>query len=326
MWRKNQVVLDGLRINSFDLLIVKENEIYHVPVLLEESLEALNIKADGVYVDVTFGGGGHSKAILERLGDKGRLIGFDQDADALENVLDDKRFQMAHSNYRYLKQFLRLYGHLQVDGILADLGVSSHQFDASERGFTFRQETPLDMRMNQNGSKSAIDILNTYSQVELQTLLSKYGEVRNARTVASAIVQGRSIRPIQTSGQLLQVLGPHIRGNRNRYLAQVFQALRIEVNDEVEALKALLQEAVQVLKPEGRLAVISYHSLEDRLVKRFFKTGNFEGVVEKDFYGAVIKPLKEIARKPITPSDKEIERNARARSAKMRVAEKLFIS
>ena len=176
MWRKNQVVLDGLRINSFDLLIVKENEIYHVPVLLEESLEALNIKADGVYVDVTFGGGGHSKAILERLGDKGRLIGFDQDADALENVLDNKRFQMAHSNYRYLKQFLRLYGHLQVDGILADLGVSSHQFDASERGFTFRQETPLDMRMNQNGSKSAIDILNTYSQVELQTLLSKYGD------------------------------------------------------------------------------------------------------------------------------------------------------
>ncbi len=300
-----------------------KNESYHVPVLLQESIAALNIQPAGVYVDATFGGGGHSKAIIDKLNDKGHLIGFDQDADALENALDDKRFQLAHSNYKYLKQFLRLYGHPQVDGILADLGVSSHQFEEGQRGFTFRQDTPLDMRMNQEGSKSAIDILNVYSEKELQTVLSKYGEVRNSKTVAQAIVAERKIRPIHTSGQLLQLLQPYIRGHRNRYLAQVFQALRIEVNDEMNALKTFLEEAMQVLKPTGRLVIISYHSLEDRLVKRFFKTGNFTGEVEKDFYGNNLSPLKVISRKPIVPTEEEITHNSKARSAKMRIAEKL---
>jgi len=294
-----------------------------VPVLLSESISALNIQPGGVYVDATFGGGGHSSAILDSLSDKGRLIGFDQDADALENIPKDDRFQIAHSNYKYLKQFLRLYGHRQVDGVLADLGVSSHQFDEAERGFTFRQDSQLDMRMNQEGSKSAIDILNTYSTAELQEVLSKYGEVRNAKSVAQAISAERNIRPIQTSGQLLQVLGPWIRGQRNRYLAQVFQALRIEVNDEINSLKIFLQEAIELLKPGGRLVIISYHSLEDRLVKHFFKSGNFKGELEKDFYGNILKPLRAISRKPILPTAEEITRNAKARSAKMRIAEKV---
>ena len=296
---------------------------YHVPVLLTESIEALNIKNTGAYVDVTFGGGGHSKVILEHLNDKGHLIGFDQDADALKNVPDDERFSFAHSNYSYLRQFLRLYGYPKVDGILADLGVSSHQFDEGTRGFTFRQDTLLDMRMNQAGEKTAIDILNTYTQDGLQQLLSDYGEVRNAKTVAQRIVSERAHRSIKTSGQFLQVLEPLIRGNRNRYLSQIFQALRIEVNDEINSLKTFLEEAAQALQPGGRLVVISYHSLEDRVVKHFFKAGNFNGIPEKDFYGNILTPFKMITRKPIVPTAEEIARNPRARSAKMRVVEKV---
>ena len=300
-----------------------ENEAYHVPVLLQESIDALNIKASGIYVDATFGGGSHSREILKHLNDKGHLIGFDQDADALENVAVDARFSFAHSNYKYLRQFLRLYGHLEVDGILADLGVSSHQFDEATRGFTFRQDSQLDMRMNQKGEKTAVEILNTYSPQAIQQVLSEYGEVRNAKTVAQKIWEESKNRPITTSSQLLQILGPLIRGNRNRYLAQVFQALRIEVNDEINSLKTFLQEAVQVLKPGGRLVIISYHSLEDRVVKKFFKSGNFKGIPEKDFYGNILTPFKVITRKPVLPSSEEITENSRARSAKMRVAEKV---
>ena len=299
------------------------NEAYHVPVLLKESVDALNIKASGIYVDATFGGGSHSREILKYLNDKGHLIGFDQDEDALANTADDARFSFAHSNYKYLRQFLRLYGHLEVDGILADLGVSSHQFDEAARGFTFREDSQLDMRMNQKGEKTAVDILNTYSPEEIQQVLSEYGELRNAKTVAQKIWEERKNRPITTSSQLLQILGPLIRGNRNRYLAQVFQALRIEVNDEINSLKTFLMEAAQVLKPGGRLVIISYHSLEDRAVKKFFRSGNFSGIPEKDFYGNMLKPFKVITRKPQLPSPEEIKKNPRARSAKMRVAEKL---
>ena len=299
-----------------------ESSDYHVPVLLSESISALKINPSGVYVDVTFGGGGHSKVILEHLNDKGRLIGFDQDADAEKNVPDDKRFSFAHSNYSYLRQFTRLYGHKEVDGILADLGVSSHQFDEGTRGFTFRQDTLLDMRMNQSSDKTAIDVLNTYSPEELQQVLSEYGEVRNSKTVAHRIVEERRNREIKTSGQFLYLLEPLIRGNRNRYLSQIFQALRIEVNDEINSLKTFIEEAAQVLKPGGRLVVISYHSLEDRVVKNFFKAGNFKGIPEKDFYGNILKPFQQITRKPLVPSDEEIKRNPRARSAKMRVVEK----
>ena len=299
------------------------NEAYHVPVLLQESIDALNIKASGIYVDATFGGGSHSREILKHLNDKGHLIGFDQDEDALANAAADARFSFAHSNYKYLRQFLRLYGHIEVDGILADLGVSSHQFDEAARGFTFRQDSQLDMRMNQKGEKTAIEILNTYSPVEIQQVLSEYGEVRNAKTVAQKIWEERKSRPITTSGQLLQLLGPLIRGNRNRYLAQVFQALRIEVNDEINSLKTFLQDAAQVLKPGGRLVIISYHSLEDRVVKKFLKSGNFQGIPEKDFYGNMLRPFKVITRKPLLPSAEEIKKNPRARSAKMRVAEKI---
>ncbi len=295
---------------------------YHVPVLLSESISALKINPSGVYVDVTFGGGGHSKVILEHLNDKGHLIGFDQDADAEKNVPDDKRFSFAHSNYSYLKQFIRLYGYKEVDGILADLGVSSHQFDEGDRGFTFRQDTLLDMRMNQSSDKTAIDVLNNYSPEELQQVLSEYGEVRNSKTVAQKIASERRNREIRTSGQFLHLLEPLIRGNRNRYLSQIFQALRIEVNDEINSLKTFIEEAAQALKPGGRLVVISYHSLEDRVVKNFFKAGNFKGIPEKDFYGNILKPFKQITRKPLVPSEEEIKRNPRARSAKMRVVEK----
>jgi 16S rRNA (cytosine1402-N4)-methyltransferase len=296
---------------------------YHVPVLLEECLEALEIKENGVYVDVTFGGGGHSKKILERLGAEGRLIGFDQDADAIKNVPKDERFHFAHSNYKYLKRFLRLYGFRTADGILADLGVSSHQFDQAERGFSFRFEADLDMRMNQQAQKTAIDIINDYSAEELQRIFGQYGEVRNAKTLALRIVEERRRYAIKTSTQFLNVIGPLIRGQRNRYLAQVFQALRIEVNDEINVLQDFLKETVEVLPKGGKLVIISYHSLEDRLVKNFFKTGNFSGVPEKDFYGNVLKPFKMITRKPILPTKLEINQNPKSRSAKLRVAEKL---
>lgn len=296
---------------------------YHVPVLLEECLDALDIKKEGTYVDVTFGGGGHSNKILERLGEQGALIGFDQDEDAAKNVPDDERFHFAHSNYKYLKRFLRLFGYKKVDGILADLGVSSHQLDVAERGFSFRFEADLDMRMNQQGEKTAIDILNDYSAEELQRVLGEYGEVRNAKTLALRIVQERQRYKIQTSTQFLNILGPLIRGQRNRYLAQVFQALRIEVNDEINSIKTFLEESAEVLPVGGKLVIISYHSLEDRVVKNFLKFGNFTGKPEKDFYGNILKPFKMLTRKPILPTAEEIQLNPKSRSAKLRIAERI---
>ena len=293
-----------------------------MPVLLEESITALDIREAGVYVDATFGGGGHSKAILKRLGKEGHLIGFDRDADAAKNTLNDPRFTFAHSNYKYLRQFLRLYGFKKVDGILADLGVSSHQLDVATRGFTFRQEADLDMRMNQQSEKTAAAIINQYKADELQQLFSDYGEVRNAKTLALRIVEERAKRMIKTSGQFIQTIEPLIRGNRNRYLAQVFQALRIEVNEEISSLKIFLKEAADVLRPGGRLVIISYHSLEDRLVKHFFKTGNFEGIPEKDFYGNILTPFKIITKKPLLPSLEEIKENPKSRSAKLRTVER----
>lgn len=296
---------------------------YHVPVLLEECLDALDIKKEGTYVDVTFGGGGHSKKILEQLGEDGALIGFDQDADAAKNVPDDARFHFAPSNYKHLKRFLRLFGYKQVNGILADLGVSSHQLDVAERGFSFRFEANLDMRMNQEGEKTAIDIINNYSAIELQRVFGQYGEVRNAKTLAERIVQERQRYTIKTSTQFLNVIGSLIRGQRNRYLAQVFQALRIEVNDEINSIRTFLKESAEVLPIGGKLAIISYHSLEDRVVKNFLKFGNFEGKPEKDFYGNILKPFKMITRKPIIPTPEEVKLNPKSRSAKLRIAEKL---
>ncbi len=296
---------------------------YHVPVLLEECLTALDIKKDGAYVDVTFGGGGHSKKILEQLGTDGALIGFDQDEDAKKNIPDDPRFHFAHSNYKHLKRFLRLFGYKQVNGILADLGVSSHQLDVAERGFSFRFEADLDMRMNQQGEKTAIDIINDYSAIELQRVFGEYGEVRNSKTLAERIVQERQRYTIKTSTQFLNLLGPLIRGQRNRYLAQVFQALRIEVNDEINSIRTFLEESAEVLPVGGKLVIISYHSLEDRVVKNFLKFGNFAGKPEKDFYGNLIKPFKMLTRKPILPTPKEVKLNPKSRSAKLRIAEKL---
>ncbi len=294
-----------------------------MPVLLEECLEALDIKENGAYVDVTFGGGGHSNKILEKLGEAGHLIGFDQDADAARNVPDDERFHFAHSNYKHLKRFLRLFGFKKVDGILADLGVSSHQLDVAERGFSFRFEADLDMRMNQQADKTAIDIINDYSAEELQRVFGQYGEVRNSKTLAQRIVQERQRYTIQTSTQFLNILGPLIRGQRNRYLAQVFQALRIEVNDEINSIRTFLEESAEVLPVGGKLVVISYHSLEDRVVKNFLKFGNFEGKPEKDFYGNILKPFKMLTRKPILPTPEEIQLNPKSRSAKLRVAVKI---
>ncbi len=296
---------------------------YHDPVLLQESIDALQIKENGIYVDATYGGGGHSKLILQKLGAKGHLYGFDQDEDVLPNVSENERFTFIHHNFKYLKRFLKLNGVVQVDGILADLGVSSYQLNQAERGFSFRFDAELDMRMNQQGDITAAKILNNYDSKELQNVFSLYGEVRNAKTLANAIVDERNKKPIKTINDFLQVLGPLIRGSRNRYLAQVFQAIRIEVNDEIGALKIFLESAKEVLKPGGRFVVIAYHSLEDRLVKNFFKTGNLEGEVIKDFYGNIERPFKIITKKAMLPTTVEIKINPRARSAKMRVAEKI---
>lgn len=290
--------------------------------MAKECLEGLHIQPDGVYVDATFGGGGHSELILQQLGAKGQLLGFDQDADAVENALDDERFIFIASNFQYLKRFLKLYGVRQVDGILADLGVSSHQLDAAERGFSYRFETTLDMRMNQQAHRTAAEVLNTYPADELQEVFSAYGEVRNARTLAQAIVNFREDRPLETVSDFMQVLESVIRGQRNRYLSQVFQALRIEVNDEMNTFKTFLAEALDVLKPGGRLVVMSYHSLEDRLVKHFLKTGNPEGEVKKDFYGKIYRPFRIITKKAVTASASEIKANPRARSAKLRIGER----
>ena len=294
--------------------------------MLEACLEGLAIRPEGVYVDITFGGGGHSKAILERLGEKGRLLAFDQDSDARANAqaIDDKRFTFVDANFRYLQKYLRLYGVKSVDGILGDLGVSSHQFDTPERGFSTRFEANLDMRMNQRGGKTARDIVDTYSAEELHRILGMYGELQNAKTAAQAIVAARANRNIETVNDLKAALQRYApRGKENKYFAQVFQALRIEVNDEMGALQEFLTQSAEVLKPQGRLVVMSYHSLEDRLVKNFIGKGKFYGEVEKDLFGNDLKPLQSVTRKPIEASPEEIAQNSRARSAKLRVAEKL---
>ncbi len=296
---------------------------YHLPVLAKESIEALHLQAADTYVDTTFGGGGHAKIILQQLGDKGRLFGFDQDEDALQNALPDERFTFVQSNFRHLKRFLRLHGVKTVAGILADLGVSSHQFDEATRGFSYRFDAQLDMRMNQEEERTAANILQTYSAEALQQVFSAYGEVRNARTLAQHIVEERRNRPIQTVNDLLVILEPLIRGQRLRYLSQVFQALRIEVNDEMGALREMLEQSLEVLQPGGRLVVITYHSLEDRIVKNFLKTGNTEGEVKSDFYGNIFRPFKVLTKNPIEPSEAEIAQNPRARSAKLRVGEKV---
>jgi len=295
---------------------------YHNPVLLHRSIELLNIDPNGVYVDVTFGGGGHSRAILERL-KGGRLIAFDQDPDALNNVPVDEKFTLVPHNFRYLKNFLRLHNAVPIDGILADLGVSSHQFDVPDRGFSTRFDAQLDMRMNPASGNSAEDVLNTYSTEELQNIFTLYGELRSSYSISRAIVEARAKKPIRTTGELIDIIKPILPERKiNKLSAMVFQALRIEVNEELEVLKEMLQQAAEVLKPGGRLVIISYHSLEDRLVKNFFRAGNFEGKIEKDFYGNVLSPLKPLSGKAIVPDENEIAENSRARSAKMRTAEK----
>ena len=295
---------------------------YHLPVLYQESLDSLKIEKKGVYVDATFGGGGHTKGILQQIGEEGKVFGFDQDPDAVKNALEDKRFQFVKSNFQYLKNYLKLYGVKEVDGILADLGVSSHQLDQAERGFSYRFEADLDMRMNYESGKSAISILNEYSAENLQEVFSKYGEIRNSKTLAQTIESARLSRTIERNEDFIEIIESCVRGQRNRYLSQVYQALRIEVNDEMKVLSEFLIQATEVLKPGGRLVIISYHSLEDRMVKNFLKTGNENGVVEKDFYGNINRPFKIISKKPILPSDLEIKENPRSRSAKMRVGEK----
>lgn len=301
-----------------------ESQVYHIPALLEDSINGLNINPDGVYVDVTFGGGGHSRAIMERLGQGGRLLSFDQDIDAWANRIDDPRFTFVHSNFSFLKNFVRFYHVESVDGILADLGVSFHHFDAEERGFSFRHDSRLDMRMNQASKVDAATIVNTYDEGRLADVLYLYGELKQSRRMASAIVKARNAGTIDTTGRLVEVVSPFIRKSQEKKeLAQVFQALRIEVNHEIDALKKLLTQSLEVLKPGGRLAVITYHSLEDRLVKNFMRSGNVEGNVEKDFYGRVNTPWRLINNKVIVASAEEMERNPRSRSAKLRVAEKI---
>lgn len=297
---------------------------YHVPVLLKESIEGLAIKPDGLYLDLTFGGGGHSKEILRHLGKNGVLMGFDQDEDALKNVPDDDRFLFVNHNFRYLRHFLRYYDFDRVDGILADLGVSSHEFDEADRGFSFRFDAALDMRMNRRNTLTATTVLNEYDEDELIHIFREYGEVENARKLVGEIVKGRSIEPIKTSEQFHRVIDRCIpKLKEKKYLAKVYQALRIEVNGELDVLKEMLSHALGVLKPGGRLVVITYHSLEDRLVKNFMKAGNFEGKVEKDaIYGSIKRDFDLVNRKIIVPTDEEIERNPRARSAKLRIAVK----
>ena len=296
---------------------------YHVPVLLQECLEGMNITPEGTYVDVTFGGGGHSREILRRLGAEGHLYGFDQDADAEQNIPADSRFTFVRSNFRYLYNFMRYHQVAgEVDGLLADLGVSSHHFDDQERGFSFRFDGDLDMRMNTRAGKTAADIVNTYTEEALADVFYLYGELKISRKLAAVIAKSRAVKKITTIGELLEVVKPFIgKDKEKKFLAQVFQALRIEVNDEMRALKEMLQGTLKVLKPEGRLVVITYHSLEDRLVKNFLKTGNFEGKAEKDFFGNVNSPFRLVNTKVIVPTDAEIERNPRSRSAKLRIAE-----
>jgi len=300
-------------------------EFYHTPVLLGPSLDGLDIHADGTYVDVTYGGGGHSRAIMERLGAGGRLFGFDQDSDAVARAIrGDDRFTMVHGNFRFLRNFLRYYGCDSCDGILADLGVSSHHFDDAARGFSFRADAPLDMRMNRRARHSAATLLAEADEDRLAEILRLYGEVRQAGRIARAIVAAREKAPVDTTGRLLEVLRPLVDPRREKKeLAQIFQALRIEVNGEIDALRSFLQQALEVLRPGGRLAVITYHSLEDRIVKNFMRAGNFTGEVNKDFFGRAEVPFRAVNSKPVVPGEAETEANPRSRSAKLRVAEKI---
>ena len=298
--------------------------VYHIPALLNECINGLNIKPNGTYVDVTFGGGGHSRAIMEHLGEGGRLLGFDQDMDALANRLNDSRFTFVHANFSFLKNFLRFHDIEHVDGILADLGVSFHHFDAAERGFSFRQDSALDMRMNRSSQEDATSVLMTRGEEELASIFYLYGELKQSRKLAHAIVKQRQQETIDTTGKLVNAVSPFInKKQEQKELAQVFQALRIEVNHEIDVLKRLLQQSLDVLNPGGRLVVITYHSLEDRLVKNFMRSGNVEGRIEKDFYGRVNTPWKLVNNKVIVASEAEVEANPRSRSAKLRIAEKL---
>lgn len=296
---------------------------YHVPVLLDESINGLNLHPDGVYIDVTFGGGGHSREILRRLPQGSRLFSFDQDADAERNIVDDDRFTFVRSNFRYLKNWMRYYGEEGIDGLLADLGVSSHHFDDESRGFSFRFDSPLDMRMNKRAGKTAADIVNEYEEEALADIFYLYGELRNARRIAAAIVKARSNQKIETTTNFIHVVEPFFKREREKKdMAKLFQALRIEVNHEMDALKEMLKAATEILKPGGRLSVITYHSLEDRIVKNVMKTGNPEGKVVQDFYGRIESPFRLINNKVIIPDQEEQERNPRSRSAKLRIAEK----
>jgi 16S rRNA (cytosine1402-N4)-methyltransferase len=295
---------------------------YHNPVLLKETVDGLNIKPDGVYVDVTFGGGGHSKEILKRLGPNGKLFAFDQDEDALVNAIDDERFTLINENFRFIKRFLRFYGVKSVDGILADLGVSSHQFDVAERGFSTRFEAQLDMRMSKKNDLDAHKVVNQYDEANLKRVFYDYGELKNAPALTRTILEARAIKNIDTSEELKLVLSKYLPAHMsNKILAQIYQAIRIEVNQEMEVLKEFLEQSLEILKPQGRLSVISYHSLEDRLVKRFMKNGMFEGEPERDFFGNFSVPFALVG-KLIVPSNEEIKINNRARSAKLRIAEK----
>lgn len=297
---------------------------YHKPVMLSESVDGLGIKPDGVYIDVTFGGGGHSKSILSKLGPDGRLFAFDRDPDAAANAIDDDRFVLIAQDFKFLKNYLRFYRVSEVDGILADLGVSSHQFDKGERGFSIRFDGPLDMRMDQKSPLTAARIINEYEEETLSNLLFQYGELRNSRKIAQLIAKSRDEEAISTIADLKKVLLPLTPwGKENRFLAQVFQALRIEVNGELDSLKGLLEQSAELLKPDGRLSVITYHSLEDRLVKNFMQKGKFSGEVEKDFFGNRLTPLEQINRKPIVSTEEELKDNNRARSAKLRIAKRI---
>lgn len=296
---------------------------YHNPVLLKESVDGLNIKEDGVYVDVTFGGGGHSREILSRLGPKGKLFGFDQDKDALQNTIEDPRFTLIHENFKFIKRFLRFYGIKKVDGILGDFGVSSHQFNEAERGFSTRFDARLDMRMNQGSKLSAYEVINEYGEDQLKKLFYEYADLKNAPKLARLIVDARKEKPIESSEQLNDLLKPHLfKGKENKILAQIYQAIRIEVNQEIEVLKDFLKQTEELVVKNGRISLISYHSLEDRLVKRYIRSGLFDGEPEKDFYGNISVPFKKVGGL-IVPSAEEIKENNRARSAKLRVAKKL---
>lgn len=299
-----------------------EKPVYHIPAMLQECIDGLQISPSGTYVDVTFGGGGHSRGIIEQLGEGGRLFSFDQDLDAYANRIEDSRFTFVHSNFRYLTNFMRFHKVDKVDGILGDLGVSFHHFDEAERGFSFRADAPLDMRMNRSARVDAAQVVNTYTEEQLLRIMADYGDMRRPMPIVRAILKARDNKPVMTTGQLLDVIRPLINPKQEKKeLAQIFQALRIEVNGEMDALKRFLESTLEVLRPGGRLVVLTYHSLEDRMVKNFIKTGNTEGIVDKDFFGKVNTPWRQITKGAVAPSQEEIDRNPRSRSAKLRVAE-----